>query len=384
MITYCKNCILPETKPDFEIYGDGICSACRNFSGRKDVDWNERKKMLFEIVDRYRSKDRANYDCIIPVSGGKDSTYQTLKILELGLNPLCITATTCALSDIGRRNIENLKCQGVDYIEVTTNPIVRKKLNKFTLITIGDISWAEHVSIFTIPVRVAVQTGVKLIIWGENPQNEFGGPATAADSSASLDRKWLEEFGGMLGLRVSDIIGQEGIDRKDMIQFTYPDDEDLKRAGVTGVCLGYFYPWDGMEHALVSQGHGFETFNKLVEGTLANYENVDNYQTGIHDYFKFLKFGFGRATDLASLHIRRGRLQRHEALNLVKKHDGKFPWTYLGRPIEDILADIDMTVDEFIEVCDRFTNKKIFKCDVKGNFIKDKKGNLTKVNYDNP
>ncbi|MEQ8741068.1 MAG: hypothetical protein RID59_21305, partial [Hoeflea sp.] len=122
---------------------------------------------------------------------------------------------------------------------------------------------------------------------------------------------------------------------------------------------------------------------KSVEGSIVNYENLDNYQTGIHDYFKFLKFGFGRATDLACLHIRRGRLTRQDALDVVKIHDGKFPWTYLDKPLADILAPMDMTVEEFIKVCDRFTNKKIFKRHPDGSLIKDKHGNLTKINYDN-
>ena len=120
-----------------------------------------------------------------------------------------------------------------------------------------------------------------------------------------------------------------------------------------------------------------------MEGSLVNYENLDNHQTGIHDYFKFLKFGFGRATDLACLHIRRGRLTRQDGIESTRRLDGKFPWEYLGKSLEDILHPLDMTVDEFIRVCDKFTNKKIFKRDVSGALIKDKMGNLTKINYDN-
>ena len=152
---------------------------------------------------------------------------------------------------------------------------------------------------------------------------------------------------------------------------------------MTGIFLGYYLPWDGYNNALFSQAHGFESYHKTVEGSLVNYENLDNVQTGIHDYFKFLKFGFGRATDLACMHIRRGRLSREDALKLVKGHDGKFPWVYLGVPIEAILKDIDMTLEEFIRVCDRFTNKKLFGCDSRGNLVKDKDGNLTKINDDN-
>ena len=134
-------------------------------------------------------------------------------MLELGMNPLCVTATTCDLTPIGRENIENIKKMGVDYIEVTTNRVVRAKLNRIGLTEVGDISWPEHVSIFTVPVRMAVNFNVPLIIWGENSQNEYGGPAAAVENNV-LDRRWLEEFGGMLGLRVNDLIGQEGITKK--------------------------------------------------------------------------------------------------------------------------------------------------------------------------
>ena len=381
-IRYCKRCLLPETKPDLYIDVEGICSACRNFENRKAMDWNKRKHELLNILERYQCRDGSNYDCIVPVSGGKDSHFQTIRILELGMNPLCVTATTDRLSEIGRRNIENLKKQGVDYIEVTTNPVVRRRINRLALTQVGDISWPEHVTIFTIPVGIAVQFNVPLIVWGENSQNEYGGPAAAGENNV-LTRRWLEEFGGLLGLRVSDLVGREGIEAKHLIQYSYPSDEELAQVGVTGIFLGYYLPWDGYQNALFSQAHGFETYHKPVEGSLVNYENLDNIQTGIHDYFKFLKFGFSRATDLACMHIRRGRLSRDDALKLVKKHDGKFPWVYLGEPIDEVLREMDMTLDEFVRICDRFTNKKLFVCDSRGNLVKDKDGNLTKINYDN-
>lgn len=382
MIKYCRRCLLPETKTHLYIDEEGICDACRNYEERKEVDWNERKKELIKLLDKYKSKDGSNWDCIIPVSGGKDSTYQVIRMLELGMNPLCVTATTCDLSDIGRKNIDNIKKLGVDYIEFTNNRILRARLNKIGLKQVGDISWPEHVSIFTIPVRAAVQFNVPLIIWGENSQNEFGGPAAASENNV-LDRSWLEEFGGLLGMRVSDLIGIDGIEKKHIIPYTYPTDDQLKKVGVTGLFLGYYIPWDGYTNALIAENNGFISYNTIVEGSIVDYENLDNHQTGIHDYFKYLKFGYGRGTDIASLHIRRGRLTREDALEMVKKHDGKFPWTYLGKPLEDILKPLDITVDEFIKTCDKFTNKKLFLTDKNGNLVKDRDGNLTKINYDN-
>jgi len=383
MIRYCTRCLYPDTKPDLQFDDGGMCSACHAYQNRAEVDWDKRHQEFLDIVDEYRSKDGSNYDCLIPVSGGKDSTYQVIKVLEQGLNPLCVTGTTDSLSDIGRRNIENLKGLGVDYIEVTMNPRIRRRINRLALRQVGDISWPEHIAIFTVPVRIAVQHNIRLIVWGENPQNEYGGPATATQSRV-LNRRWLEEFGGLLGMRVTDLIGLEGVEKPHLIQYQYPSDSELQRVGVTGIFLGYFFPWDGYSNALVAQGHGFETLPHPVEGSIANYENLDNYHTGIHDYFKYLKFGFGRATDIACNHIRRGRLSRIDALRLVQIHDGKFPCSCLGRRIEDILKEIDMPLDEFVKICDRFTNKKLFRRTSDNKLIKDAHQNLIKLNDDNP
>jgi N-acetyl sugar amidotransferase len=374
---------MPDTKPDLHLDEEGVCSACRSYQRRATIDWETRKKELLSILEKYHSKDGSNWDCIIPVSGGKDSTYQVLSMLQFGMNPLCVTATTCDLSSIGRKNIENIKHLGVDYLEMSPNSLIRAKLNRIGLMQVGDISWPEHVGIFTIPVRAAVQYNVPLIIWGENSQNEYGGPAAAAEDNI-LNRRWLEEFGGLLGLRVSDLVGTEGIEAKHLIPYSYPTDGDLSRVAVTGLFLGHYIPWDGLSNTLISQAYGFTTYHTTVEGSMVCYENLDNHQTGIHDYFKFLKFGFGRATDLACLHVRRGRLTRTDALNIVRRLDGKFPWKYLGKSLEDILAPLEITVNEFIRVCDKFTNKKVFKRDTAGHLIKDQHGNLEKINYDNP
>lgn len=375
---YCTRCVMPDTKPDLFLDEEGVCSACRSFEKRKEVDWNLRMEELKKLLERYKSKDCSRWDCIVPVSGGKDSTIQVIRMIQLGMNPLCVTATTCDLSDIGRKNIQNIKSLGVDYVEFSPNPVIRHKLNRIGLSQVGDISWPEHVGIFTIPVRAAVQYGVPLIIWGENSQNEYGGPAQASENNA-LDRRWLEEFGGLLGLRVSDLIGMEGIEKKHLIPYSYPEDDELKRAGVTGLFLGYYIPWDGYSNALIAQANGFTSYDKTVEGSVVNYENLDNHQTGIHDYFKYLKFGFGRATDIACLHLRRGRITRKDAIEMVNRHDGKFVWEYLGKSLEKILEPLEISVDEFIRICDRFTNKKIFKTDAKGNLVKDKYQNLIKL-----
>ena len=378
---YCLKCVLPDTKPDLAFGDDGVCSACHSYDSRTKIDWESRERDFVELVKSLGSNASA-YDCLVPVSGGKDSTYQVLKLKELGLNPLSVTATTCALSPIGARNIENLKRQGVDHFAVSPNPNVRAMLNKAGLEIVGDISWPEHVGIFTIPIRVAVWLGIPLIVWGENSQNEYGGPEEAA-KRANLDRKWLEEFGGLLGLRVSDIPSVAGVTEKDMFLYSYPSDNEIENLGLKGLFLGQFFPWDGLSNALVAQANGFETLGQRVEGSIVDYENLDNYQTGIHDYFKFLKFGFGRASDLASLHVRRGRFSRNLAIELVKQFDGKFPWTYLGKPIEEILRPIGIGLDQFMSICDQFTNRALFETNSDGSLARDSSHSLIKLKYDN-
>ena len=151
MMRYCTKCVMPDTKPDLRFDEEGVCSACRNYEKRQATDWNARANELEEVLKRYRSGDGSNWDCIVPVSGGKDSHFQVIRLLELGMNPLCVTATTCDLSEIGGRNIKNIKNLGVDYVEFSPNPAVRRKLNRIGLTQVGDISWPERPD-HTVPV----------------------------------------------------------------------------------------------------------------------------------------------------------------------------------------------------------------------------------------
>ncbi len=370
---YCNNCLMPETKPDLAFNKEGKCSACIAFEQRDNIDWNSRENDLKILFKTFKKK--SYWDCVVPVSGGKDSTYQVLKVLEYGLTPLCVTSTTCDLSDLGKKNIENIKNFGVDYIEFTANKKIRKKLNRIGLEEIGDIAWPEHVGIFTIPVIIAVRYNIPLIVWGENSQNEYGGPLNKLNNN-KLDRSWLEEFGGLLGLRVSDLSSSYGIEKKDLLPYEYPKEEELLKSNITGIFLGHYIKWDGAKNAEIASSKGFSSYHKIVEGTATEYENLDNYQHGIHDYFKYIKFGFSRATDQVCMAIRRKKISREEGIKIVKKYDGKYPKVYLGKKLEEILNDINLEKNKFDEICDQFTNKKLFLLDNKNKPQKDNHGNL--------
>jgi len=378
---YCKECIIPSTRPDQIFDENGICGACNSYKKRVRIDWNEREKKFFEIINKI-SIPKNKWNCIIPSSGGKDSTFQALKCKELGLNPLIVTASTCDLSVVGRKNIENLKKLGFDTIEFSTNLLVRGRLNKFCLNQIGDISWPEHVAIFTIPFKIALYFDISLIIYGENSQFEYGGPPNTLDNLI-LDRKWLEEFGGMNGLRVSDILLSEIFDEKDIEAYTYPSSQEIEKKKINGIFLGQFFEWDSEKNYEISKNKGFLAYDNQLEGCYFNFEKIDNYQHGIHDYFKFLKYGFGRATDQLSYLIRRGKILRNEAIQIVRNYEGKYPASYMGKPLKDILSNIEMNEKEFKKICEKFTNKKIFKTDQNGDIVYDHDKNLIKINYDN-
>jgi len=367
---YCINCFYPDTKPDLEFDKGGVCSSCASFENRQKINWKEREKEFVKIVKDLKKRKTGDYDCIVPVSGGKDSTWQVIKALEYDLKPLCVNSRTCDLSLIGRKNLDNIRNLGVDLIEIAPNSVIRKQLNKIGLLEIGDISWPEHVSIFTIPFNIAVKFNVNVILWGENSQNEYGGPVEAAKAK-NLGRSWLEEFGGLLGLRVNDIFSHYNIKKQDLTPYIYPAATKIKNLNLKSIFLGQFFSWDGYKNAKLAEKNGFLFYEKLVEGTGVSYENLDNYQTGIHDYFKYLKYGFGRTTDIMNNLLKRNYVSKKIAAENINKYDGNFPHTYLGKTIDDVLKDINVTMNQFLKCCDQFTNKKIFKCDDKGNLIKN-------------
>jgi N-acetyl sugar amidotransferase len=364
---------MPNTKPDLFFDEEGVCDACRSAELKNSIDWSAREKEFAELVSKFKGKNSGNYDCIIPVSGGKDSHYQSFIARKYGLNPLLVNFEATKRNELGRRNLENCRKFG-DMIEFKKNPYVYKKMCLEGFRRVGDHEWANHIGIFTIPVRVAVQFKIPLIIWGENSQLEYGGPK-ASRTRNILDRRWLEEFGGLLGYRVEDIIGVGGITNEDLVSYIYPSEEDLRSARITGVFLGYYLKWDARPQVDLMKQHGFSVKEDgPVEGTYTNYENLDDALVSIHDYFKYVKFGFGRATDHACIDIRNGRIKREEGVELVKKYDGNLN----KRVLTDFINYFSISEEEFFKVVDSFTDKAIFKIGKNGKLKRDREGNLMK------
>lgn len=342
----CTRCVMPNTRPDTPFI-DGVCSACITYAKRFTIDWEARKQALVDLLDRHHGR------VMVPSSGGKDSTYQALTLKAMGADVTAVTARTCHLTPIGRRNIDTL-ARHVRTIEVTPNMTVRGKLNRLGLELVGDISWPEHAAIFSTPFRAAAETGHTLIMYGECPQAEYGGPM-GSEQATQMTRRWVTEFGGFLGLRPADFVGMEGITERDMADYQPP-----ASTGAEAHFLGQYLPWDSKRNAEVAEEAGMETFSEPPG--MANWwraENLDNAQTGVHDYFMWLKYGFGRGCQQISVDVRAGKMLREDALHWVRLHDGAFPVWYADVHIDEMLGRIGMLGSQLGKVANQFKDRAV-------------------------
>jgi len=210
----------------------------------------------------------------------------------------------------------------------------------------------------------------------------FSGPEKEYENNI-LDQKWMEEFGGLIGFRVSDLVENHNFTHDEIEIYKYPKKIDLEKKSIKGIFLGFYERWDAVRNYEIAKRNGFKSFGKDLEGCYFDFEKIDNFQHGIHDYFKFLKFGFGRATDQLCYMVRRKKISRSDAIGLARKIEGKYPKSYMGKPLEKILSRVNITIDEFNKICDKFTNKKIFKVNQANELIRDENSCLIKNKYDN-
>lgn len=340
----CAVCVMPDSRPDTPFI-DGICAACHNYAHRPQIDWQERYELLQRLLNDHHG------EVIVPSSGGKDSTAQALTLIEMGAHVTAVTARTCHLTGMGRHNIDNL-AKHCRTIELVPNMTKRAILNRLGLDLVGDPSWPEHVAIFTAPFKASAALHIPLIFYGENPQNQYGGPQGSEQARTMTDR-WRHEFGGFLGLRPDDMIGQHGITARDMEDYKLSPAEMAWQGEAH--FLGHYLPWDSHENAAKAIAAGME----CATPSPANWwrwENLDNAQTGIHDYLMFLKYGYGRGCAQISVDVRAGRIDRQTALEWVHEHDGEFPERYMGLHIDEVLEPLGYNKQALQQLAQGFTN----------------------------
>jgi N-acetyl sugar amidotransferase len=329
---YCARCFYPENaKPTIIFDEEGVCSGCRYHESRSklDIDWEERKKMFEQIVDEARKMRRArgnSHDCVIPISGGKDSHFQVwLLKKKYGLNPLLVTFNHTYNSPAGLRNMQNLvEKSGCDHVLYTAGVDSVRRLSRYMLETVGDLTWHYHAGIRTFPYQVAVKYNIPFMIWGEHGFAELTGIVSLEDFVEFT--RWTRKEHDMRGYEPTDLIGKGGITMDDIAPYIYPTDEEIENCEIRGIYLSNFFSWDAKAHAeLMIKEWDFSPVTYERERTFNLYAKIEDHANDVHDYLKYLKFGYGRATDDASMEVRHGRMTREEGLKMVERYDARTP-----------------------------------------------------------
>lgn len=350
----CRRCGLPETYETIEFDEGNVCNICRQYDVREsDIDWTERHAMLEKLSEEFRGK--ADYDCIVPFSGGKDSTFTLWYIVEkLGLKPLVVQFNHGFLrSTLLKNNEKTFKKLGVDVLSFTPNWKVVRLLMRESLIRKGDFCWHCHTGIFSYPMHVAIKYQVPLIFWGE-PSSEYTAYYDYSSNEVEkVDKVRFNKFVN-LGLTAEDMreILKENhdLDPRDFIPYSYPEVDALEAMGYQSVALGSFIPWDTeRQYELIR--HELDWEGDEVEGMPPGrytYEKIECHMQGSRDYLKFLKRGYSRVTQMTALDLRRERISSEEAEQLIGEYEGKRP------PSLDLLLEYtDMTEDELNETISR-------------------------------
>ncbi len=358
MLKYCTLCVTPDTRPHISFDNHGVCSACQKAKEKETViDWKSRKKNLEKIFNDFKLSKAGRYDCIIPVSGGKDSTYQVHIVKnKYKLNPLCVTFRTLARTPRGEENLQSMRDMGVDHIDISPNPLGVNSLTKMAFLQFGDCSLLDHLAIYSIIPNFALRLGIPLVVWGENPWMEYGGSPKDSDIPR-LNRNFLRDHDILKGRHVEEWV-QSGLNLEDLQTMIYPSEEELDALNYTPIFLGYYLPWDAKQNVDIAKKYGFKVREKGPIMGLYDYADLDCMNIVIHHYFKWLKFGFNRVTDNASNEIRKGRLDRETAIKLVRDKDGfKPPKEY----IQAFCDQIGISEKEFWSTAEKFRNTNIWK-----------------------
>lgn len=351
---FCKSCILPNTRPNLTISEDGICNACKLNKTKKKIDWTKRKKELLKIINQIKFDNKNNYDCIIPVSGGKDSTWQVVESLKLGLKPLAVTWKTPARTNIGQENLNNLVNLGVDHIDYQINPKVESKFMLQSLKKYGSTAIPMHMAIFNIPLKLADVMKIPLIIYGENSAQEYGGKQTHSESNF-ITKDWLRHYGVTNGTTPNDWISTS-LSRKDLTAYYGPNWNKLKKHKVKALFLGSFIKWDINNSFKVASNFGFKVRKTGPKVGIYNHTDIDCSFISIHHWLKWYKFGFTRDMDNLSIEIRNKRISRDQAINFIKRKGIKPP----NQDIKKFCKYVGITYENFNQICEKFRNKKIW------------------------
>lgn len=356
---YCVRCVMPSTKPGLKIDVDGVCSVCRYVESKSSIDWEARQKHLLNLCEEIKQRNiDGMYDCIVPVSGGKDSIFQVhvmKNIYKMRVLAVCVTPHLQTFEGISNLNSLHSNLD-VDIIKINVKPTTLRNIRKKALIDLGNPNYAEHRVVFAAVARAAATYDVPLVVWGEDIAMEFGGNIsedTLVDGSAAniLNNDLFRE--SSFEALVSDITEPQDL-------FFYYPDANLNLQQTKSIYLGFYYPWDGRKNFEVAKNYGFmEKRGNALNGNILKYDNIDEKLCEIHIWFKFLKLGFWRPTDSACYLIWNKYMSRDQAIEIIKHKQYQFPDEYLP----EFLHYHEMDIKTFNDIQEKWRNNEIWEQD---------------------
>ncbi len=363
---YCKKCLQPDTRPGILFNDQQVCYACLYEEEKKLIDWDKRWEELVSIAEQAKSAAREKdtpYNCIIGVSGGKDSTFQAVIAKEkLGLHPLLVNGVPNNITSIGQHNIDNLARLGFDIIKIQPDPVIAKKLSRYAFRTLGNTAnYAEH-ALYASSFHIAEKFDIPLIIQGENAALTLG---TCKD---------MDILGNACNIISTNTLKESSLDALPANEFPpdtlwmyrFPDVKKIQEKSITAIWLQYYLKnWSQVGNADFSIARGLRgrmTENLHDMGRYRRFSALDDDSVFVNQMLKYLKLGFGFATDEACYDIREGRLSREDAIWYVQEYDGKCGQQYIDAYCEYI----DITIKEFWEVVDKYVNKRLFSKNTSG------------------
>ncbi|MDD3375222.1 MAG: N-acetyl sugar amidotransferase [Candidatus Omnitrophica bacterium] len=353
---YCKECLNVSTRPRITFNEDGVCSACQWARNKKEsIDWKKRYKTLEELCNKYRCNDGSNWDVLVPCSGGKDGSYVAWKLKhEFGMHPLCVTLVPQLQTDLGRKNLENFQRSGFDHILITPNLQVYKKLAIRGFKEQGRPKLPFVTGVSTVTIKTAFKFNVPFVMYGEEGESEYGG-VTSQSVAPKITRDYLVNY-YYSGHDTTEYLDE--FSKDDLKWWLLPTDEEMQDVDLFPTHWSHYENWNPYEHYLIAKKHcGLKTLTDRSVGTYTNFAQLDDYLQDLHAYIMFLKFGFGRVTSDVCIDIRRGALDRKQALTLIKRYDGEYPEELTPH----FLKYFEMNREEFEGVLDKFANKDVLE-----------------------
>jgi N-acetyl sugar amidotransferase len=319
---YCKRCLYPANHPLGLVFdAQGVCSGCRVHEEKDNLDWIERGHRLESIFKHYRGKAGARFDCIVPVSGARDSWFIVDLVKRVhGMNPLTVSYNRHYNTERGIRNLAYLRASlDVDYVQQIVAPQTVKRVIRETLYRRGSFHWHAIAGQTVWPVQIAVKLKIPLIVWGHHQGLDQVGMFSHTDE-VEMTRKYRMEH-DLMGLEAEDLVGgPEGLMESDLVPWIYPHDRELASVGVRGIYLGNFVRWDTKaQHERMLDRYGYETAPQAR--TFDTYSDVDClHYSGLHDWVKFRKWGYSKVTDHATREIRLRRMSREEGVAFMAQY----------------------------------------------------------------